>query len=376
MTGSYRNATAEDFHSAAPVGELGATGAGEADAGGEPMGVTTAEPGLGATRAAATGAAAQGEHAEQSAELTTDESAAIIDMMSLAHSTLPEDILVFLLGNWINDARSLGRFRAASRGLKALVDAAVCMKLPRVKCVRCCSQYFVAVLHPCCVVEYLDHWQRLAKNTKKKVCRHHPGEWSSGVWSCCGDNRNSPTTGCIWSSVHLPDDRIQAHMLNPMKRFLGRDTWPVFREYYAFVNIMNTENDFTKRGRANKCHNTVRADKHSFEILGAWRGYDVRGHYQYVCSTEMDTLVQKMRWRSDRLYNCSNPCFKAETPVGTCFWYKDGGMSYNYSMFIVLTGQDTVQVSTDCDAYDDVADLFTGQDQFRWHALPGLLLSV
>ena len=326
----------------------------------------------------AASAAATEEHTstEQTDEETDGQN------VSLATSNLPQDILLFLLGNWINDARSLGRFRVASRWLKDLVDAAVCMKLPRVKCKRCRNPYVVEVVHPCCVPKgYWErgYWERLANNVKKeKVCRHHLGEWSSaGAWSCCGDKVNSPATGCAWSSSHIPDNRVEAHMLDPTKRYFGRRTWPVFREYYNFVKIMNTETGFIEGGRHENGSRDVRPGKHSFEILVPWRGYDVRGHYRYVCSSEMGTLMEKMRWRWDRLYNCTNPCFKAETPVGTCFWYRDGGMSYCYAMFIALKGgEGVVEVPTRVDDYYMIEKLFTGQDQFRWHPLPGLILAV
>ena len=114
----------------------------------------------------AASAAATEEHTstEQTDEETDGQN------VTLATSNLPQDILLFLLGNWINDARSLGRFRVASRWLKDLVDAAVCMKLPRVKCKRCRNPYVVEVVHPCCVPK--GYWERLANNVKKeKVCR-------------------------------------------------------------------------------------------------------------------------------------------------------------------------------------------------------------
>ena len=90
---------------------------------------------------------------------------------------------------------------------------------------------------------------------------------------------------------------------------------------------------------------------------------------------EMIGLRKHMGWRRDRLYSCSNPCFKAETPIGTAYWYKDGGLSYAYSMYIVpKNGEQAIQVQSNHSDYERISKDFAGPDQFVWHSVPGLVL--
>ena len=80
----------------------------------------------------------------------------------------------------------------------------------------------------------------------------------------------------------MPDNGVEAVMMDPSKRFFGQETWPVFHDYYMWAKILSEDDS--------GCHNYVRPENHSFEILVAWRGYNIRGHYMYVSIVEMQKL--------------------------------------------------------------------------------------